>query len=269
VRARLCLVACLAATACDRGRSAGSPPARVSAAAPVSAPRDTAPRWLEPRRPGDRCRRADGEDDRPHPSSPSGGVAYEDLSHGVAFDCTLREGRPARLVLQGDDYGWPATVLVYDPPGAAAAADTLKMGEGEPPYAGATLLEGEDLNGDGWTDVRVMTFHGTGGRMFDVFRYDPARRRFEKDTVLSGQGNIHRVGTTPCARISWRMGGNWSWMDQCWRGGRWVVTRAERRTQDDAHSTRDVRVYVHEESELRGGKMRVVSADTARERIHR
>jgi len=267
--ARMALALAIAAVACDRG---APPPARTVAAsttAPPTAPAvDTAPRWLEPRRPGDRCRRASGEDDRPHPSSPSGGVAHEDLSHGVAFDCTLREGHLMRLVLEGDDYGWPAAVLVYDPPGAAVPADTLKMEEAEPPYAGATLLEGEDLNGDGWTDVRVMTFHGSGGRMFDVFRYVPSRHRFEKDTVLSGEGNVRRVGTTPCARISWSMGvGNWSWMDRCWRDGRWVVTRAEHRTQDYALSTRDVMVFVHEKTELRGGRMRVVSSDTVRGRI--
>ncbi|MFL5383612.1 MAG: XAC2610-related protein [Longimicrobiaceae bacterium] len=272
VRSLVCLVVCLGVAACGRGRSADSPPARV--AAPVSAlrapARDSAPRWLEPRQPGDQCRRADGADDRPHPSSPSGAVDHEDLSHGLAFLCTLREGHTARLVLHAYAYGGPRMVLVYAPPGATVAADTLRFSdESEPPYAGATIMEGEDLNGDGWTDVRVMTFHGTGGRMFDVFRYDPAHRRFEKDTVLSGQGNIRRVADTSCTRMSWRMGGSWSWMDLCWRNGRWVRTRAESHAEDPALSTRDVLVYVHEKSELRGGRMRVVSADTIRDRIRR
>ncbi|HEX6750932.1 MAG TPA: hypothetical protein VF092_26830 [Longimicrobium sp.] len=190
----------------------------------------------------------------------------------MAFLCALRDGHPARLVLQADTYGIPARVLVHDPPTAVSASDTLSIGEepgeAEPPYAGGTILEGEDLNGDGWTDVRVMTFFGSGGRMFDVFRYDPRRGRFEKDTVLSEGGNIRHVAGTSCTRSSWKMGaGTHSYMEWCWRGGRWVPTQGESWEYSSALSSRDVSVSIHQRHEYRGGRMRLVSADTTRERI--
>jgi hypothetical protein len=56
-------------------------------------------------------------------------------------------------------------------------------------------------------------------------------------------------------------------MHLCWRNGRWIETRAESRSQSWALSTRDVVVYIHEKRERRGGRLRVVSADTIRERI--
>lgn len=260
----------LAAGGC--GREADPPARPVAAARPVDTvhsvpPRPAAARWMEPREPGDHCRRADGEDDRPHPSSPDGSVTHEDLGHGLAFLCTLHEGYRVRLVVAGDGDGDPVAVVVHDPPADTAGGDTLLLGESEPPYAGATILEGEDLDGDGWTDVRVMTFHGSGGHMYDVFRYQPSRRRFEKDTVLSGQGNVQRADRG-CARTSWAMGaGNHSWVEQCWRNGMWVPVRGESWATDDALSTREVQVSVHEKLALRNGRLRVVSADTTRERI--
>ena len=193
--------------------------------------------------------------------------SYEDIRPRLVFRCALREGHPARLVLETRDFGDPAAVLVYDPPDAPAAADTLRLPEAEPPYRGAPIVEGEDLDGDGWTDLRVMTFHGSGGHMFDVFRYAPARHRFEKDTVLSGAGNLHRVGAA-CVRDSWAMGaGSWSSRDRCLRNGRWVATRYEREEYSSALSTGDVPVSIHETLELRGGRMRVVRLDTVRERF--
>ena len=270
-------IAVVAVGGCGRGAEppartvAASPPASPAAAPAAVAAPDTVLRWREPREPYDRCRRADGSDQRPPMENPEGSVGHEDLSHGLAFLCTLRDGHPARLVLQGDASGIPTTVLIYDPPAAAAPSDTLSIGDepgdAEPPYAGGTILEGEDLNGDGWADVRVMTYFGSGGRMFDVFRYDPRRGRFEKDTVLNGRGNFRHVAGTSCARSSWKTSAaDHSWMEWCWRGGRWVPTQAESWDRSFALSTREVTVTIHERQAYRGGRMRVVSADTTRTR---
>jgi len=262
-------IAVAAAAGCGRdaapsARAAASSGAAAPAAPPPVPPPDTTTP-LEAREPGDRCRRESAAAPRALVID-SFVSSYEDIRPRLAFRCTLRAGRPARLVLETRDFGDPAAVLVYDPPDAPAAADTLLLSEAEPPYRGAPIVEGEDLDGDGWTDVRVMTFHGSGGRMFDVFRYAPARRRFEKDTVLSGGGNIHRVGAA-CVRDSWAMGvGTWSSRERCWRNGRWVATRGESQEYSSALSTRDVSVSIHEIRELRGGRMRVVSVDTVRER---
>jgi hypothetical protein len=47
----------------------------------------------------------------------------------------------------------------------------------------------------------------------------------------------------------------------------WVPVRGESWATDDALSTREVQVSVHEKLALRNGRLRVVSADTTRERI--
>jgi hypothetical protein len=71
----------------------------------------------------------------------------------------------------------------------------------ERPRRGRDFLEGVDLNADGWTDLRVMTWWGvipnTG---YDVFLYDPATRRFALSEALSAQSNPEPVPGHPCVR---------------------------------------------------------------------
>ena len=266
---RVLVLGVLVLGGCDRGAPPAHParPVATRPPPPPSASPVVHRVALETRVPGDRCRR-ENAGDSVSVTPDSFGISREDLSRGIAFHCDLRRGHPARMFIEYDRYGWATLLLVRDLPSSSAPDTVLLTEETERPYAGASILEGEDLDGDGWTDLRVMTFHGSGGRMFDVFRYDPARRRFARDTVLSGRGNIEAVGDPPCARTSWAMGaGTWDMVVLCLRGGRWVPVRGESVDDVPALGTRHSRVSVHEYTERRGGRMRVIRSDTTRDTI--
>jgi hypothetical protein len=185
----------------------------------------------------------------------------EDIRRGVTFRCMLRAGHPVRVTLQGASNNYPDDIRIYDPADAAVARESFGITiEAEQPYRGATMVEGEDLNGDGWTDLRVMTNYGTGGRLFDVFRYAPLKRRFVQDSVLSGLGNIRRLVGRPCARMGGKTGGGeWSASDRCWRSGRWVLVGSWEQTSLGSGPDAG---FLRTERRPRGGRMVVVRADT-------
>lgn len=225
-----------------------------------------APDTIADRRgPRDRCRYADARR-QARSGDANYGAPYDAaaMSRGVTVPCALRQDGPeVRLVVLGE-YGIPMAVDVHAPATAARATQRLFMEENDQrAYEGSGLVEGEDLNRDGWTDLKMETWSGSGGIFYDVFMYDPARRRFAKDSVLSGGGGafpLERAGT--CVGTSHRSGvGNWVHDDYCWRGGRWVhvVQRQQERLGDLSARTR----YVLTVREPRRGRMVTVSVDTS------
>jgi hypothetical protein len=217
------------------------------------------------RGPRDRCRYADARR-QARSGDANHGAPYDTaaMSRGVTVRCALRQGGPeVRLVVQGA-YGIPMAVDVYAPATAARPTQRLFMEENDQrAYEGSGLVEGEDLDRDGWTDLKVETWSGSGGIFYDVFMYEPARRRFAKDSVLSGGGGVFRLeGAGTCVGTSHRSGvGNWVRDDYCWRGGRWVhvVQRQQERVGDLSSSTR----YVLTVREPRGGRLVTVRVDTS------
>lgn len=219
-----------------------SPPAAAAAPAPAQLaatdppplePIDTAadPR-LHARQGGPLCERTDTRDlGRFRDSVPRN--AREDLSAGVVFRCRLRTARPRiRLTAMGDSAGWMDSIVVHSPGVARHPLQTLPLDESEPQPLGADFLQGVDLNRDGWMDVKVTMFRGvTGNRIVDVFMYNPARGRFVRDTVLSGESHVDPLDGRPCVYTGWVFGHAGmlhSNADYCWIGGRWVVERSER-----------------------------------------
>ena len=245
------------------------PPVRVAStslaspaapARPAASPANAA--WYEPRQAWDRCHRQGHPEPKEYVSG-DGSLGRTDLAHDLPILCALRPERELRLTPVLDRDGFPTAILVHEPASAAEARDTLRLSDPtDIPYQGAAWIEGEDLNGDGWTDVKVMTFYGSGGHMYDVFLYAPARQRFERDTVFSGRGNVHRVGETACVTESWHMGvAIDSRVERCWHGGRWVNARAERNTVVDRGGHP---VPLHEKEVWRDGRWQVVRSDTGR-----
>ena len=177
--------------------------------------------------PPDACRYADA---RPRYGDAAYGQPYDTaaMAHGVTLRCELRGGGPeVRLVVRGR-WGIPAAVDVYDPPAARRPAQQLYMDDNDQrAYEGSGLVEGEDLNRDGWTDLKVETWSGTAGVFYDVFLYQPGRHRFVKDSTLSGGGGVVPIrGRETCVGTGTRTGmGDWVDNDFCWRGGRWVHVR--------------------------------------------
>jgi hypothetical protein len=243
-RARVSLTVCAAmicAAACNNpdpppsSASAAAAPAEPAAAVASPGLRESTNPLLDPRlhrrQGGPLCERADARDvSRFRDSVPDD--AKEDLSGGVTFRCRLREGRPRiRLTMMGDSAGYMDSILVYSPASARRPLQAMPLGESEPQPLGADFLEGVDLNRDGWMDVKVTMFRGvTGNRPMDVFMFDPARNRFVRDTVLSGESHVDPLDGRPCVytgTVFGHAGMLHSNADYCWIGARWVLERSE------------------------------------------
>ncbi|HEU4560921.1 MAG TPA: hypothetical protein VFS20_23925 [Longimicrobium sp.] len=217
----------------------------------------------EPSEPPDRCRYADRRR-QARPGDANYGAPYDTaaMSRGVTLRCALREAGPEVRLVVGGEYGIPMGVDVYIPATAARATQRLFMEDNDQrAREGSRLVEGEDLNRDGWTDLKVQTWSGSGGVFYDVFMYDPRMRRFAKDSVLSGGGGVVPLeGSQTCVGTGRRSGaGNWTSDDFCWRGGRWVHIR--QRQQEVLGGYPDTR-YVLTLREPRGRRLVTVRVDT-------
>lgn len=178
---------------------------------------------------------------------------------GIPFRCRLRARGPEVRVVLGGEGSIPLGIQVYSPAEAARPAQTFALDNSEGAYEGGDLLTGEDLNGDGWMDLRVRTYSGSGGVMYDVFRYSPPARGFVRDTVLSGATNVRRIAGRPCAGWSSKTSADdVTDYDLCWSGGAWVLTR------EDGHERAGRGELIHTIRERRGDRMQVVSVDTIR-----
>jgi len=203
------------------------------------------------------CRRMD----RPPPRPDTGYAAtVEDLGHGTVFRCTLRRGGPVRTVRLGGN-GGPQTLRIERPDGVRL--QSFGLGEAnQEPGRGSRFFRALDLNGDGWTDLAVLLAWGVHGEeYYAVFRYDPVRRRFVRDTVLAGkiEPGRGRGCVSEWSRGAFAMRQE----DFCWRRGRWQLTRDERTEWNP--DTRGGVPVVRTRRALRGGHLRVVAVDTLRE----
>lgn len=204
------------------------------------------------------CRYA-GERRQARHGEPRYGQRYDSvvMKIGVPFRCRLRPGEPeVKLVVSGEG-SIPETVDVHSPADAPRPMQRLLLDNSQGAYEGSGLLVGEDLNGDGWMDLRVFTYSGSGGQMYDVFRYQPSRRRFIPDTVLSPSMNVRRLPGRRCVRTSSKTSASdHSGADYCWRNGAWVMTRAyAQEGLSDTHAIRTMR-------EWRGDGLPAASVDT-------
>lgn len=218
---------------------------------------DTLGDWRPPAPEPNDCRYA-GTRPRPATGDPERGEPYDSVAMmaGVPFRCRLRpEGPEVRLVVGGAS-SIPMGVHVYLPPDAGRPVQTLALDNDQPALEGSDLLVGEDLNGDGWMDLRVFTFSGTGGQMSDVFRFEPASRRFVPDSVLP-KGNVLRLAEPGCVGTGHKMNASdHTSADYCWRDGAWVRVRTF--AQKGIGQDRVIRT----EHRLRGGRLRPFRFDT-------
>jgi hypothetical protein len=207
--------------------------------------------------------------DRPRAPRPDGSV-YQNIRGNPSYACTLYRGRaPVRLVLVTDArFGRPVAVRVYGAHGGRPVQVLPLDDAADAPPRGSSFFQGVDLNRDGWMDLKVLTTWGaTGNQAFDVFRYEPARSRFVKDTTLTRLGLVAPVPGRPCVAIHWHMGiGVYSDGEYCWRTGRWVLVRTEVGDYLPPTASRREPIHVHTIRELRGGRLRVVQVDTGKPR---
>ncbi|HEU0079399.1 MAG TPA: hypothetical protein VFQ76_17215, partial [Longimicrobiaceae bacterium] len=245
-------------------------PAELAAAAPPPPGKRTDPAAvprLHYRQGGPLCDRTDARNLSPFRDSVPA-FAKEDLSVRPTFLCRLRAGRPRiRLTAMGDSAGYMDSVLVHSPASAGQPHQVLRLDVSEPQPLGSDFLEGVDLNRDGWMDVKVSLFRGvTGNEIVDVFMFDPARGRFVRDTVLSGQSHADPLEGRPCVYTGWvfgHAGKLYSRAEYCWLNTRWVVTLSETQV-DTVIGTEDERVYFRTTKRRRADGSYAARLDTVR-----
>lgn len=212
------------------------------------------------------CRRTD----RPPPVVPGDTMMpdhAEDIRRGARFLCTLRRGLPpVRVVLVGDSlWGIARAVEVYARRESARPAQVLEMEALDRPPRGGEFFQGVDLNRDGWMDLKVMIWQGATGNVgFDVFMYDPARRRFARSAVLSGESGVYPVRGRPCVETHWDFGNagrNYSLAEYCWSRGTWFLVRTEVQEFVGRPGV-EPRLYERTVEERRGSGPRVFRVDT-------
>ncbi|MFL5383613.1 MAG: XAC2610-related protein [Longimicrobiaceae bacterium] len=257
VRLAACLGIAAGAVACGRGRSA-DPPAKVSAAPPSAKALPNDSMVPVARDSADRCRWEEpvpmahtSEDDLPRKWDEGS------MERGVPLRCVLRDGGPEVRVVVGGIESIPMGVQVYFPADARTKVQTLALDNDERASEWSDLAVGEDLNDDGWTDLRVQTWSGSGGVVHDLFMWNPQRSRFEQDSVFPRGTEITPLERRGCAGTAHRNGAFESTgAEYCWSGGRWHL---ERRWKADKRAER---FHVRTTEEMRDGRVLRMRIDT-------
>lgn len=201
------------------------------------------------------CQRTDTP--RPVPDS----VLVQDLRGGARLTCVLRRGHPPvqAWVDTEDDYGWVVGVRVSAPDWPQPWSQSIAAEAEGSLYRGVPVLEAIDYDRDGWADLRTQQWAGaTGNVKYHVFRFDPRRQRFARDSVLSETISADTLPGPPCVRGHYHAGGrSYSTWTICLEQGRWVEVASESQFLADGQ-----RLFVRERSARRGGRMVVIHTDT-------
>jgi hypothetical protein len=271
------LLAC-AAAACGRARA--HDPSRAAAADTTPVPRvdtvradttvattttttDTTNGVAEPEpepepRPGAiGCRRTDAP--RPVPGS----EIVQDLRGGARFTCVLREGHPpVEARVDADEFSHVVGARISASTWERPWSQSLAAEATERPYVGAAVLEAIDYDKDGWGDLRILDWTGATGNVgYHVFRFDPRRERFVRDSVLSATAGADTLPGPPCVQGFQKNGGRaYDLWTICLERGRWetVMTETQERLPGKP-------LFLRQRRERRGGRMVVVRSDTLTE----
>jgi hypothetical protein len=268
------LLAC-AAAACDRATE--HDPSRLAAAdtTPVlrvdtvredttvatTTTTDTTNAVAEPKpglRPGAMgCRRTD----RPRPVPDS--VTVQDLRGGARFTCVLREGHPPiEARVDADEFGSVVGARISASTWERPWSQALAAWATERPYKGAAVLEAIDYDKDGWGDLRMLDWTGATGNIgYHVFRFDPRRERFVRDSVLSATDDAEPLPGPPCVQGFQKNGGRtYDLWTICLERGRWETVMKETQARIPGKP-----LFLRQRRERRGGRMVVVRSDTRTE----
>jgi hypothetical protein len=209
----------------------------------------------EPRPGAIGCRRTDTP--RPVPET----AIVQDIRGGARFSCVLREGHPPveARVDADDEWGFVEGARISAPAWERPWSQALAAEAIDRPYVGSPVLEAIDFDKDGWGDLRMREWSGaTGNRKYHVFRFDPRRQRFARDSALSETVGLDTLPGPPCVRGYYHGGGRaYDLWTTCLERGRWVDVMSE--SQSDSPGKP---FFVRQRKERRGGRMVVVRTDT-------
>lgn len=216
----------------------------------------------------DGCRQIAGQ--RPDTAIRIGTPAADDwrrrLARGITYACTIHPSLTLRIVVAGDT-SFPSldSVLVYASDDSTRPMQRLGRvaGDAEMPLPHFTdAARAIDLDADGWRDLLVGRFWGaTGNSGYDVWRFDPASRRFVADSTLSSLVNPDPILGRPCVSTH----SNSSVADDetgvyCLHAGRWRLDSAESHTW-----LRDSNAIRHDIMARRNDSLVTVHSETKRD----
>lgn len=214
----------------------------------------------------DGCRQTGGP--RPDSSIDIGSAAQDawrrTFARGAEYVCTIRPSLALRIVVAGDTQPPSLDSLVVRPArdsGPVMQVLHREFAEAEMPLSHvADVVRTIDLDADGWRDLLVGKFWGaTGNRGYDVWRFDPAARRFVFDSQLSKMWDLAPVPGRPCVTTHFHT----SMLDDqsgvhCLHAGKWLLDSAESNTWQRRTHTVLHEIYV------RRGDSLVIAASTVR-----
>ena len=119
----------------------------------------------------------------------------EDLRAGREIGVTVADGLPPYHfhILADPDCGGIRKLEVRTP--AGLLLQTLTMDDSEAPFIGSKFFVTEDLNFDGFLDVRCLAFWGaTGNELYSIWLFEPTSHLFVQSAELNRLGNRGVIG---------------------------------------------------------------------------
>jgi hypothetical protein len=162
------------------------------------------------------------------------------IRDGERFRCHLSETDSVTVALVvkqvSEDFSTVDGLRVLDEAGATLYL--LDSGTAEPPPRGFPFLATVDLDFDGLAELKLLAWWGgTGNTGWDIFRLDPASRRFVRDTVLVRLTDPQALAGTRCLRYGGTggmAGGLYGISVFCWDGGRLTEVYTANQDRDSA-----------------------------------
>jgi len=133
----------------------------------------------------------------------------------------------------------------------------IDISEGEAPYRGCDhYLTAIDINGDGYKDLRVLSFWGaTGNEIFTVYLWNTHAGRFERSDAFSVCGKP--LGKEGCCETHWNSGhAGREFLDRKYCVQQGTLVLVKRVHQEMSHADH---CFYRTIEELKRGELRVVS----------
>jgi hypothetical protein len=161
-----------------------------------------------------------------------------------------------RIEYVGDSANAPVEIRCYRS-GSTAPFQRIDISDGEAPYRGCDhYLAAIDMNGDGYKDLKLLSFWGaTGNEIFTVYLWNTHTGRFEPSDTFSVCGRP--LGKDGCCKTHWNSGhAGREFLDReyCMREGALALVKRVHQEMSQADHC-----FYKTVEELKRGELQVVS----------